>query len=104
MASPFEKTLDKLGKDLGGKFVKLPPKPRGQLAYPFSEVSYKAECPNGHMVELSTGYCVFAPSSWEQIGWCEHCGSYYHRFISEVRNEKTRKYEFVASNLTKGLR
>ncbi len=104
MSSPFKKALDKLGKDLGGEFVELPPKPREQLAYPFNQVSYETECPKGHIVKLSTGYSVYAPDAWDQFGWCEPCGSYYNRSVSRQFDEDKGESVFVTSKLKKGLR
>jgi hypothetical protein len=43
------------------------------LVWPFSLAEYEAVCPNGHPVELATGYSVFAPSNWQQEGYCAVC-------------------------------
>ncbi len=48
-------------------------KERGELVFPFDMAEYEAICPNGHLVALSTGYSVFAPTWWKQWGTCQIC-------------------------------
>lgn len=48
-------------------------KERGELIFPFDIAEYEAICPNGHLVTLSTGYSVFAPTWWLQWGTCQIC-------------------------------
>lgn len=66
-------------------FVKSKPK-REELDWPFNQVDYDAECPEGHMIELSTGYSVGARTGapWQQLGWCGYCRSDYIRTITQT--------------------
>ncbi|PJE51767.1 hypothetical protein COV28_01745 [candidate division WWE3 bacterium CG10_big_fil_rev_8_21_14_0_10_48_23] len=60
---------------------------RSELVYPFNIAEYEATCPNGHPVELSTGYCSSAPSWWKQCGTCRVCRRSVERTVG-VRGEQ----------------
>lgn len=54
------------------------------LVWPFSKAEYETKCPNGHEVQLATGYCVSAPSDWDQWGHCPICGKDVERTVGIV--------------------
>jgi hypothetical protein len=57
------------------------------LAWPFNLAEYAALCPEGHHVELSNGYTVFAPKWWLQQGRCEVCRRNVERMVGVPRGE-----------------
>ncbi|OGC38308.1 hypothetical protein A2V54_01325 [candidate division WWE3 bacterium RBG_19FT_COMBO_53_11] len=63
---------------------------RTGLAWPYNLARYEAQCPEGHTVELFTGYNVFAPSTWQQVGNCGTCKRAVQRTVG------MRGMEFVS--------
>lgn len=70
---------------------------RAAAVYPFNIAEYEAVCPNGHPVELSTGYSVSAPSWWHQWGTCQICRRGVERTVGVIfRGEDAPCGRFVA--------
>lgn len=68
-----------------------------ELVFPFNIAEHEAVCPNGHPVELSTGYSSSAPSWWQQWGTCRICKRGVERTVGVIfRSEDALCGQFVA--------